>query len=308
MLDLTGAYEAAHEGGVRLDFPPGPRLIRLTGPQRVWFLQNTITADVDDIPSGRWVESCFLDPKGHVIAHFRAGFLDDEVWIDADALSGAELGDWFVKYRFRTKVEIEPVTRRFAMVLGPRAAELASEGAVARTGSDTIAFGRSLAGVAVAHVHGDNANLSLPQGPAALYNVLRIEASVGEFGVDYGPTNLPQEAGLTRVVSVEKGCYVGQETIARIHFRGHVNRVLRTLKFSDVDVTEVEGRPLHLDGATVGKVTSAVTSPSRGSIGLGMVQVEPPTGARLLVDGGGEAVLGPIPQGTKVKQASHGAG
>jgi folate-binding protein YgfZ len=301
MLDLTSAYEAAHDGGVRLELPPGPRLIRLTGPQRVWFLQNTITADVDDVPSGRWVESCFLDPKGHVIAHFRVGFLEEEVWIDADALSGAELGDWFVKYRFRTKVEIEPVTRPYAMVLGPRAAELAPDGAVAPAGENTIAFGRLLAGVAVAHVHGDDANTSLPKGPAELYDVLRIEAGVGEFGIDYGPANLPQEAGLTRVVSVEKGCYVGQETIARIHFRGHVNRVLRALAFTEIDPATAAGRKLLFDGAAAGTITSAVSSPRRGPIGIGMVRVEPPEGAKLAVEGGGEAVVGAIPDGTKVK-------
>lgn len=301
MLDLTEAYEAAHDGGAWVELPPGPRLIRLTGPQRVWFLQNTITADVDGVPSGRWVESCFLDPKGHVIAHFRAGFLDEEVWIDADPLSGAGLSDWFMKYRFRTKVEITPVARRCVVLLGGEA----PDGRVAVTGTGAVVFDGSLAGVRVSYVHSDEATEgSLPQVPAEVLDILRIEAGVGEFGVDYGPSNLPQEAGLTRVVSVEKGCYVGQETIARIHFRGHVNRVLRTLQFSDVDVTDLVGRGMRFDGAAVGRVTSAVMSPGRGPIGLGMVRVEPPPGARLAVDGGGGAALGPIPEGTKVKQAS----
>jgi folate-binding protein YgfZ len=300
MLRPAEAYAAASDGGVWVARPSGPRLIRLTGPQRVWFLQNTITADVENVPDGRWVESCFLDPKGRVVAHFRVGFLGEEIWIDADPASGAPLADWFVKYRFRTKVEIEPVARPLVTVFGSPAAELVAAGAVTQIG-DAVVFGRTLAGVAVADVHGGNPVGSLPEGPPELYDVLRIEEGVGEFGVDFGPSDLPQEAGLTRVVSVEKGCYVGQETIARIHFRGHVNRVLRTLAFHGVEADAVTGRKLLWDGRTVGSVTSAASSPAKGPVGLGIVRVEVPVEAALDVDGGGEAVVGPIPEGTKIK-------
>ena len=298
--DLAQPYEAALSRGVRIDRSPSVRLLRLTGPQRVWFLQNTITADVSGVPFGRWVESCFLDPKGRVVAFFRVGFLEDDIWIDADPSSGSQLADWFVKYKFRTKVEIEPVTTPSVTVIGPPAARIADEGAVARMG-DAVAFGRTLAGVPVADVHGALDDDALVPAPPELHDALRIETGVGQFGVDFGPTDLPQEAGLTRVVSVEKGCYVGQETIARIHFRGHINRVLRTLAFTDVDPSTAPGRGLSWNGGSVGRITSAIDSPRSGPIGLGMVRVEPPEGAGLSVDGGGEAVVGPIPEGTKVK-------
>jgi folate-binding Fe-S cluster repair protein YgfZ len=94
---------------------------------------------------------------------------------------------------------------------------------------------------------------------------------------------------------------VGQETIARIHFRGHVNRVLRTLQLTETDATS--GRKLFWTGRAVGTVTSAVVSPGRGPIGLGIVRVEVPAGATLDVEGGGKAVVGPVPAGTKVKTA-----
>jgi folate-binding protein YgfZ len=299
MLTITEAYRAAHESGVWVQRAAGPRLIRLTGPQRVWFLQNTITADVEDVPSGRSVESCFLDPKGRVVAHFRVGFLDDHIWIDADPASGAQLREWFVKYRFRTKVDIEPVARPLTTVLGPPAGEIAGAAAIALLEDGAVAFGRTLGGVAAADVHGANPGSSLPQGPPELYDVLRIEEGAGEFGTDFGPSDLPQEAGLTRVVSVEKGCYVGQETIARIHFRGHVNRVLRTLEFTGS--LPGPGTKLFWNGGSAGSVTSAVVSPGRGPIGLGMVRVEPPAGAALDVESGGTATVGPVPEGTKIK-------
>jgi len=296
MLPLNEAYAAARDGGVWVAREPALRLIRLTGPQRVWFLQNTVTADVEGIEDGRFVESCFLDPKGRVIAFFRVGFLGDDIWIDANPASAAELAEWFVKYRFRTKVDIEPTTRPSLAVFG--GPEIVAAGAVASVG-DAIAFGASLAGVGVASLHGGD-EPALPQGPSELYDVLRVEAGAPEFGVDFGPSDLPQEAGLTRVLSVDKGCYVGQETIARIHFRGHVNRVLRTLRFSG-DLPE-PGRKLFWNEGGVGKVTSAVASPLAGAIGLGMVRVEPPAGTTLTVEGGGEATVGEIPEGTKVKQ------
>jgi tRNA-modifying protein YgfZ len=296
MLPLNEAYEGARSTGVRVVRPGG--LIRLTGPQRVWFLQNTITADVEDVDSGRWKESCFLDPKGRVVAHFRVGFLDDEIWIDADAASAAQLGEWFVKYRFRTKVEIEPVTRPVVAIFG--GVPPAPSGALVRIG-DAIAFGDEWASVPFATVHGSDPAASLPEGPPELYDVVRIEAGVGEFGVDYGTSDLPQEAGLTRTLSVDKGCYVGQETIARIHFRGHVNRVLRTLAFDGEP--GVPGEKLSWNEGSVGKVTSAITSPALGPIGIGMVRVEPPSGAVLALERGGRATVGPVPEGTKVKQA-----
>ena len=295
MLSLNDAYEAAQAGGVWVARERG--LIRLTGPQRVWFLQNTITADVEDVASGAWVDSCFLDPKGRVVAYFRVGLLDEEIWIDADPASAGQLGEWFLKYRFRTKVEIEPVSRPSVAVFGPPAP--AEPGSVAVIGGSLV-FGDERAGIRMGVAHGDNPLPDLPEGPSELYDVLRIEAGAGEFGVDFGPSDLPQEAGLTRVLSVDKGCYVGQETIARIHFRGHVNRVLRTLAFDD-DRPAV-GQKLLWNEQAVGKITSAAVSPRAGAVGLGMVRVEPPAGAELTVDGGGRAVVGPVPEGTKVKQ------
>jgi folate-binding protein YgfZ len=122
---------------------------------------------------------------------------------------------------------------------------------------------------------------------------LRVEAGVARFGVDYTTDNLPQEAGLTKVVPIDKGCYVGQETVARIHFRGHINRCVRPLR---LDGAAKPGGAISLDGERIGTVTSV-----SGSYAIGMVRVEPPEGAVADVEGGGTATLGPLPEGTKVK-------
>lgn len=303
MLPIDEAYERARSEAVKIERADALRLIRLTGPQRVWFLQNTITADVENVPDGSWVESCFLDPKGRIQAHFRAGFLGEEIWLDVEPDGGPELGEWFERYRFRTKVEIEPAPKRCVTVLGAGAEAFSRQGKLNALGpKHGWGFGYQLGNVGAADLHLDepdslNALAAMPVGDPGLYDVLRIEAGIGRFGVDYDTRTLPQEAGLTRVVSVEKGCYVGQETVARIHFRGHINKVLRPLLFHG----EPKGRDLSWEGQPVGVVTSSARSPRKGHVGIGMVRVEPPEGAVLEVEGGGTAELGPVPEGTKVK-------
>lgn len=294
-----GLYERALGEGVVVD-RTGRGLLRLTGPQTVWFLQNTITADVEDLEPGRWRESCFLTPKGKLLSHFRVGAGPDEMWMDVDPPAG-DLADWFVRYRFRTKVEIEDRSGPVSTVVGPAARDLAGDGEV-RVDGETITFGSGLGDVAIADVHGrGGVPPGLERAPLGLLEVFRAEAGVARFGVDYGTEHLPQEAGLTSIVPVDKGCYVGQETVARLHFRGHVNRVVRPLRFDGPGPSGPTGRALLHDGRKVGTVTTAVVSPRLGSIGIGMVRVEPEAGSRLEVEGGGSAVVGPVPEGTKVK-------
>jgi folate-binding protein YgfZ len=299
MDEVGRLYEVARADGVVVD-RTGRGLLRLTGPQAVWFLQQTITADVEDLALGAWRESAFLTLKGKLVSHFRVGRTgDDELWLDIDPPAN-DLADWLVKYRFRTKVEIEDRTTSVTTVVGARAAELAPPGAIAVT-DDAVIFGDTLGDVAVADVHGA-LNHGLESAPPDVLETLRIEAGVPRFGVDYTTDHLPQEAGLTSIVPIDKGCYVGQETVARIHFRGHVNKVARPMRLDGVDdVESAAGRELDLNGARVGVITSAARSPRAGDVAIGMVRVEPSEGAAVDVEGGGVAILGPVPAGTKVK-------
>lgn len=303
MLTLDESYAAARESSVRISWPPSADLVRLTGPQRIWFLQNTITTDVEGVDAGRWVESFLLEPKGKVFAHFRVGILADEVWLESQ--SAPDLSEQLLSMRFRTKVEIESVERARSTVLGPGSRIFGSPGETTLDPT-SLSFGGALGDVPTVDVYEQDAGAlsaldDVPIAHTDLYEILRVEAAVPAFSVDYGTENLPQEAGLTRAVSVEKGCYIGQETIARIHFRGHINKVVRPLTLDGVDPGSSVGRDLTLDGRKVGRITSAVESPTRGPIGLGMIAVDPTDGTALEIDGGGSAVVGAIPAGTKIK-------
>ncbi|MEX0875018.1 MAG: hypothetical protein WD646_07025 [Actinomycetota bacterium] len=304
MPTLEENYYAVRSSGVRIEWPPRPQLVRITGPQRIWFLQNTITTDVETVDVGQWVESFLLEPKGKVFAHFRVGILEDEVWLEVES-SATDLAERLESMRFRTKVEIESVPRTHVTVLGVGAPSIGRPGQTTLDPA-ALSFGGELADVATADLYTEDpgsvtALRKFEVAPSQIYEMLRVEAGVPAFGVDYGTDNLPQEAGLTRAVSVEKGCYIGQETIARVHFRGHINKVVRPLKLADVDPATALGRDLLLAGRKAGRITSAVLSPRNGSIGLGMVGVDAAQDTVLEVDGGGSATVGPIPEGTKVK-------
>jgi tRNA-modifying protein YgfZ len=293
--EIERGYERALADGVVVG-PTARGLLRLTGEQAVWFLQNTITADVDDLPTATWRESCFLTPKGKLISHFRVGRTDDVLWLDVDP-PATELADWFVRYRFRTRVDIEDRTQDALTVIGPAAAAIAAA-AHLTVGDSTVAFGDRLGDVHIAELHGE-AGIDLECVPAEVLEIFRIEAGVGRFSVDYTTDNLPQEAGLTSVTPIDKGCYVGQETVARIHFRGHINKCVRPLVVRDVEAPV--GRTLLRDGAAVGNVTSAAWSPRAGDVAVGMVRVDVAESSELDVEGGGVAVVGALPAGTKVK-------
>ncbi|HVL81539.1 MAG TPA: glycine cleavage T C-terminal barrel domain-containing protein [Actinomycetota bacterium] len=295
ILELSAAYRVARDHAVAIDVT-GRGLIRLDGDQRVWFLQNTVTADLDAVEQGRWTWSCFLDPKGKVLAHFRTAVDEEQVWLDVDPPATDELASWFTRYRFRTRVEVEDRTGACFALVGPGAPHPAPGHVTSSSGG--VAFGDEVGGLPVTILHTGTAP-DLPRAPVELWEVLRVEAGLPRFAVDYGPDTLPQEAGLTSELSVTKGCYVGQEVVARLHFRGHVNRVVRPL---ELDAVVEPGRSLLHDGQRVGRISSVVVSPDRGPIGMGMVRVEVPQGSRVEVEGGGTAVVGPVPHGTKTQR------
>ena len=120
-------------------------------------------------------------------------------------------------------------------------------------------------------------------GNPALWQTLRIEAGRPEWGVDMNDSTLPQEANLDELgaISYTKGCYVGQETVARIHFRGHVNRFLRKVKFLCGAPPPIGAQLIDDDGQPVGELRSTAISPRQGGIGIAMIRREIAVGTRL---------------------------
>jgi folate-binding protein YgfZ len=127
------------------------------------------------------------------------------------------------------------------------------------------------------------------QVPEQVAECVRIERGRPRYGVDLDDSVIPQEAGLNeRAVSFTKGCYVGQETVARLHYRGKPNRHLRGLQLSAI---VVPGDEIRFDGRTVGKLGSVAQSPALGPIALALVRREAPPGSRVTV---GEREIGAL--------------
>jgi tRNA-modifying protein YgfZ len=117
--------------------------------------------------------------------------------------------------------------------------------------------------------------------------VLRVERGRPRYGIDLDDSVIPQEAGLNeRAVSFTKGCYVGQETVARLYYRGKPNRQLRGLRLSGA---ASPGDELTFDGRVVGRLASIAESPRLGTIALALVRREAPPGTHVAVSGAGEA-------------------
>ena len=133
---------------------------------------------------------------------------------------------------------------------------------------------------------------------AAAVEIARIEAGELVFGVDFSGENFPQETGREDAVSYSKGCYLGQEVVARIHYRGGVQRLPRGLHF-DADRTPDAGAELLFEGRSVGRATSVTQSARFGAIGLGLLhQRGAAPGTRLEVVGSGAAEVVALPFGS----------
>ena len=126
----------------------------------------------------------------------------------------------------------------------------------------------------------------------------RVLAGEPRFGADFGPDNLPQETGLTEAVSFTKGCYLGQEVVARIHYRGGVNRFLRGLILAP-SADEISELPtsVELDGREVGRLTSYTSLADGKRVGLGILHKRAEIGSEVAVTGVGTAEVVDLPFG-----------
>jgi folate-binding protein YgfZ len=249
-----------------------------------------------------------MDAKGHLRALLRVLVGTDTVWLETRTEVLAELEQTLVHYRVAAPVRFQPLPTAVHALVGPRArevlaaagaaiAELAPEDHVTtRLGDREVRITRAtdMPGLGfVIHAPAEAATGvgaalrragAVPLSAAAL-DALRIERGRPWFGVDVTSENLLHETGLVREYhSPAKGCYVGQEVIARLEARGgHVNKALRGLRLSAPATT---GAPITAEGRDVGRVTTAAISPRLGPIAMGYVhrtRLEP--GTAVEVDG-----------------------
>jgi folate-binding protein YgfZ len=276
--------------------------IRVTGRDRVKFLQNMTSQDVKALAPGDAAWACALTIKAKLVAAFRVASAADAFILDIERERGAALLEHLRKFVVVNQVVFtdETETTGAIAIEGPRVEEALGQAAA---GDGTlVARGAGITGERCARIYGPRAAIAAaitrlgsqpPVSPSAV-EVLRVENGTPRFGADLDEDTLPPETPLDRTaLSYTKGCFLGQEPIARIHFRGHVNKSLRGLVFRQ---PATPGKLLGADGKDVGRVTSIVEGSALGTIGLGYVRREAgEPGTRLTVEGGGEVEVRALP-------------
>jgi folate-binding protein YgfZ len=288
----SAEYELLREDAGLVDRSERAKL-RLTGAEAAEFLQGQVTNDVEALAPGQGCYAALLNHKGKLRAEMRVLRGPDWIWIDAETPGKRPLEHTVETYSLGRDVRWEDVTeeRSILSLVGPQARERLDQAPPA----EEHAFVEGEHGLYVATDVGvdvicaaadaDAVREALGVEPVdeATAECLRVELGRPRLGVDMDGDTIPQEAGINeRAVSFTKGCYVGQETVARLHYRGKPNRHLRGLRLSEPAET---GDPIVLGERELGHVGSACVSPRLGPIALAIVRREAAPGDIVLVDG-----------------------
>lgn len=264
--------------------------IKLSGPDRASFLQGMVSNDVKKLAPGDGLYAAVLDVSGKILADLRVLCTEDAFILLLLASLKARVVDHLNRYLVADEVEIEDPAGRYGVISiqGPHALLLLNAVAphqdppvhmfshcalaiagrqtrVVRTthtgeeGFDVVAKIQDVMAIAE---EVERAGVALAARWVGLeaQEVLRVEAGLPRYGIDMGEDNILLETNLDDAVSFNKGCYLGQEVIERVHSRGHVNRKLVGILL-DGNVAARHGDSIFSDGKDVGKITSSVYSP-----------------------------------------------
>jgi folate-binding protein YgfZ len=294
-VELDAQYRQLREECGLLDRSDRGKLL-FSGQEAAEYLQGQLTNDVEALGVGEGQYAALLDRKGHMQADMRVLRLGpEELWIDTEPEALEAARRHLEMYKIGREVELADLTEERAIIglIGPRSAEIAGTAALpghasedtAIAGVECLAVG-TVEGIDLIAAAAERNRLrealleagAVEVSPEAV-EILRIEAGIPRFGAEMGAETMPAEAGIVeRAVSFTKGCYIGQETVARLHYKGRPNRHLRGLRLS----APVEpGTALRLGEREVGRVASTAVSPALGPIGLAILRREAEPGAEL---------------------------
>ncbi len=253
--------------------------VSVIGPDAASYLNRMISNEVEELEIGTSCEALLLTPKARIVAP--RGVLrraPDDCLLLTEPEAGDRLVRELVRARFAAKCAIEREEHRSVVVLG------AAEDELVLNQHKLAVPNHDYGVVAVELVDGDVPDAAEPIGDDELER-LRIRARTPRLGRELDDRVMPAEAGLEeRAISFTKGCYPGQEPVARLHYRGHPNRGLRVLAVDGGELPAYDAE-LTLDGKVVGRVTSAAPDPEHGVVALAYVRREVPAEAVLELGG-----------------------
>jgi tRNA-modifying protein YgfZ len=302
------ALAAVREGVVAVD-RPDLATIGLRGADVLRYLHAVCTQDTAGLRPGDAAEALLLSPKGRIEFAFRLAVLAEGVLLDTDGDAAPALAERLARFVFRYDVTVAEPTKGAVSLLGP-----AAGGAVAAAGlpvpgtpgdpggpglvAHRTAVGVDLVGPDAPAAAGALKRAGVAAGPAELWELVRVERGLPRAGRELTDDVLAEEAGLLGShVHLDKGCYPGQETVARVHNLGQVQRRLAGLSFRPDGPGGLPAPPTDLvtdDGRRAGQLRSVVDHPELGPIGLAYVRrvVEP---GRLVLAGDHPATVVELP-------------
>jgi folate-binding protein YgfZ len=276
----------------------GRAVLELSGAEAAEFLQGQVTNDVEALEPGTGCYAALLDHKGKIRTDLRVLRLaPNRLIVDAEPAGLAILDHVFRTYSLGRQVSHKDLSgdHTILSLIGPTARDRL-EPAPGEREHDHVPTPYGIAvttdsGVDLICGEGQaaaaRAELGVPEVSEDAAECLRVESGRPRLGLELDATTIPQEAGLNeRAVSFTKGCYVGQETVARLHYKGKPNRHLRGLRLS---APAAHGDPIALGDKQVGAVGSACVSPAHGPIALALIRREASPGDEVLVGEGADA-------------------
>ncbi len=289
-------------------------VVRITGPDRLSWLHSLTTQALDGLAPGASAQALVLSPNGHVEHHLTLTDDGTHLWAHTEPGTAGALVEFLESMRFMLRVEVADVSGDHAVltVLGPSAGDIAAGLDGVRASVNPGPFGTIDLIVArdrLADAAGELAGRGAAVAGMWAFEALRIAAHVPRLGLDTDHRTIPHEVGwIDAAVRLDKGCYRGQETVARVHNLGHPPRRLVFLSLDgSEDRLPGHGDPVELagddQGATIGFTGSAARHYELGPIALALVKRTVPVEATLLAGGvpAAQEVIVPPDAGANVK-------
>jgi aminomethyltransferase len=299
--EASREYAAVREGGAGLIDLGARGRVLVSGSEAVQFLNGLITNDVKALEAGAWMQAAFPNAQGRLLAHVRVLHVADGFLFDTEAATREAVLKTLGRFTLAGDFRVTDLTDETAAlsVQGARAEELVlrvlgeeaahvARGRVARVERNGLAlnvirathtgedgFDIFVSAAEAQAVRDALAEAGAQEVGAEALETLRIEAGLPLYGVDVDESNVVLEAAQDEAVSYTKGCYIGQEIIARIHWRGHVAKRLAGVVLDEGGSFRRDDRVRSTDGKEIGRITSAVFSPRlQRFIGLGLIKYD----------------------------------
>lgn len=313
--DLMAEYSAVRNHGSGLIDLSARGRLHVSGSEAIQFLNGLITNDVKALEAGTWMAAAFPNVHGRLIAAVRVIHEEDGFLIDTEASTYEKVLQTLNRFTLAGDFRVKDLTDETALfsIQGKsvedmlRAVLNESFPALLQNGTKRVQWqGTDILLIRATHTAEDGFDIIVDSEKASAlweklretgaqpvgreaFDILRIEAGEPLYGVDMDETRIVTEASLDHAVSYTKGCYIGQEIIARIHWRGHVAKKLTGIIFGAPKEVPGDTKICSTEGRDIGTLTSAVYSPILGqTIALGYVKYDylaPETAVKIVADG-----------------------